>query len=321
MKKCFVFLGTICTGTIVQGNMKVGDCVELPTLNEQRKIKSIQMFRKTVKTAAMGDRVGVCFTQFNANKMERGVLCIPGCLQKIQAVIIRMRRIRYYKYPLKSKCKLHVTIGYDTALSKVIFFRNDKVNEKIAEFDHRNEYEYIEEIEAHSNDFSDEIIFALLEFERPILTMINSTLIASKLDLGFTTNCCRLAFWGVIQWHATSTTSYKDALRLLKVYKTKLKLGTVQRLVNAQEIIVQNFFKKTTNRQIYIGKYVQLSTGEIGIIDSTFGQTSKVKIKIKDSLHEDTIKILSGPNASSITVSLKFIKSVFNKNVNLIQQL
>jgi selenocysteine-specific elongation factor len=41
----------VITGTILAGKTKVGDVIELPALKQEKKIKSMQMFRKPVQTA------------------------------------------------------------------------------------------------------------------------------------------------------------------------------------------------------------------------------------------------------------------------------
>uniref|UniRef100_A0A1A9X4Z9 Tr-type G domain-containing protein n=1 Tax=Glossina brevipalpis TaxID=37001 RepID=A0A1A9X4Z9_9MUSC len=285
--------GTVCTGTIVQGQVKVNDFVELPAIREQRKVKSLQMFKRPVQSAIMGDRVGVCVTQFSAKQLERGVLCQPGYLQAVFAAVILFKHIKYYKFPVKSKSKFHVSVGHDTVMARITLFRC-LTNQ--SQFNINQEYEYIDEIEppqteSNQNECS---IFTLLEFERPVFAISNAILIASKLDLDVHSNCCRLAFWGHMQWYTSSANYATEQLTLWKVFKNKQKQGTVQRLVNAQQIIVQNLFKKDNNREPFIGKRVQLSTGEIGVIESTFGQTSKVKIMFSESLKDETIKMLRG---------------------------
>jgi selenocysteine-specific elongation factor len=52
--------GTVLTGTVLSGMVKVGDTIELPALKQDKKIKSMQMFRKPVQAAKQGDRVGIC---------------------------------------------------------------------------------------------------------------------------------------------------------------------------------------------------------------------------------------------------------------------
>ena len=40
-----------------------------------RKVKSMQMFRKPIHRAIQGDRIGICVTQFDPDKLERGLIC------------------------------------------------------------------------------------------------------------------------------------------------------------------------------------------------------------------------------------------------------
>ncbi|KAM7346140.1 eukaryotic translation elongation factor, selenocysteine-specific [Cochliomyia hominivorax] len=307
--------GTICTGTIVQGCVNVNDNIELPIIKEQRKIKSIQMFRQPLQKAQMGDRVGICVTQFNAKLMERGVICQLGYLQPIYAAVIKLQPIQYYKYAIKSKTKLHISVGHETVMGNITLF---KQHDQEPNFNPLKEYEYIEEMETKIKEDAKDI-WVLLEFEKPILTATDSILIASKLDLDIHTNSCRLAFWGQIEWHTTSQHYAKEELKKWKVYKRKQKQGCVQRLVNEQEIIVQNLFKKETNRQVYIGKQIELSTGECGRIESTFGQTSKVKITFTEPLKETTLAVLKEGRLGEVGVILKFKKYIFNKDLGIIQ--
>lgn len=70
--------GTVLTGTVSSGRVAVGDTIELPALKLQRKVKSMQMFRRPVNAAQRGDRVGICVTQLDASSIERGLACSPG---------------------------------------------------------------------------------------------------------------------------------------------------------------------------------------------------------------------------------------------------
>ena len=48
--------GFVMTGTCLSGRVEVGQMVEIPSLKIERKIKSMQMFKKPVESAAQGDR-------------------------------------------------------------------------------------------------------------------------------------------------------------------------------------------------------------------------------------------------------------------------
>ncbi|XP_061386348.1 selenocysteine-specific elongation factor [Musca vetustissima] len=310
--------GTICTGTIIQGCCNVNDTIDIPKIKEQRKIKSIQMFRRPVTSAEMGDRVGICVTQFSAKAMERGIVCAPGYMQLIYAALIQLRHIQFYKFAIKSKTKLHISVGHETVMANITLFKAIEKKES-REFNPIQEYEYLDELDMEKIKESGDIIYCLLEFETPIYATKDSLLIASKLDLDIHSNCCRLAFWGNIEWYTNSSNYVKEQLPTWKVFKSKEKRGNVQRLVNDQDIIVQNLFKKESNRQLYIGKRIQLSTGECGQIESTFGQTSKVKITFRENLKEDTLQLLKEGKFNEVTVILKYKKYVYNKNLGIIQ--
>lgn len=45
-------------------------------------------------------------------------------------------------------------------------------------------------------------------------------------------------------------------------------------------VIGRSLFKKETNIQLFVGLKVRLSTGELGVIDSAFGQSGKFKVHI-----------------------------------------
>ena len=58
----------------------------------------------------------------------------------------------------------------------------------------------------------------------------------------------------------------------------------VERLNNDYEVIGKNMFKKETNLQCFVGLKVSLSTGEVGSLDGTFGQSGKFKIRLMGKL-------------------------------------
>lgn len=82
---CFAIKGkgTVLTGTVLQGTVSLEQNVEIPSLNEQRKVKSLQMFKKPVKSAKTGDRIGVLVTQLESSRFERGFVAGKATLSKI----------------------------------------------------------------------------------------------------------------------------------------------------------------------------------------------------------------------------------------------
>ena len=74
--------------------------------------------------------------------------------------------------------------------------------------------------------------------------------------------------------------NFKSNIAHLKVFKVKKREGVVERMSSQYEIIGKNMFKKETNLQPFVNLKVTLSTGEVGVIESSFGLSGKVKIRI-----------------------------------------
>lgn len=311
--------GTVLTGTIIQGKVRVNDDIEISTTNirQIKKVKSIQMFRRSMQEAKQGDRIGLCITQFDSDQLERGYISKPAYLNTIQVGVIKLNRIKYFRGSLKSKSKYHITVGHDTIMARVTFFGRTYKDPS------SHEHEYIDEI-LQDDKIEQQMIFVLLEFENPVVIVPDSLIIASKLDASIDASNCRLAFWGKIEAVCTDLKNRPTAfLADLKIFKEKCRRGTIQRVVNRTEIIVDNLFKKESNRQLFIGLKVHLDTGEVGIIEGTFGATSKIKVKLlNDGLVNETMsRIVKGKLiGNSIFVELKFKKFLYNTSNNKIIQ-
>ena len=306
--------GTVLSGTVLQGTVKVNDTIEFPQLKTDRKIKSIQMFRNSVESGECGDRLGVCVTNFDPKLLERGMACQKGCVQEAFAVIVKLNRIRYFKRDIKTKAKFHCSVGHETVMGNIILFSSPDASE----FSWENVYKYEEDFNENPENFKS--YFALIEFEHPVLVHNEMLLIGSKLDTELS-NVCRLAFHGKILLQNSSVDkNYQQTfLPNLKIFKTKTREGTIQRVVNDHEIISSNLFKKETDRSKFVRMKCQLSTGENdGTISGTFGQSSKVRIEFDNPLQPSTLELLKTAK-NNIKVTLTFKKFIFDKNHKMIQ--
>ena len=77
--------GTVATGRVERGQLKMGDEVEIVGLNDESRktvVTGIEMFRKLLDYAEAGDNVGVLLRGVNRTDIERGqVLCKPGSIK------------------------------------------------------------------------------------------------------------------------------------------------------------------------------------------------------------------------------------------------
>lgn len=76
--------GTVATGRIERGIVKVGDEIEIVGLSETRKsvVTGVEMFRKLLDQGQAGDNVGVLLRGIEKDQVERGhVLAKPGTIK------------------------------------------------------------------------------------------------------------------------------------------------------------------------------------------------------------------------------------------------
>ncbi|MDF1870542.1 MAG: elongation factor Tu [Phycisphaerales bacterium] len=76
--------GTVATGRVERGTVKVGDAAEIVGLskeNTKTTITGVEMFNKTLDTAISGDNCGVLMRGVEKNDITRGqVICKPGSI-------------------------------------------------------------------------------------------------------------------------------------------------------------------------------------------------------------------------------------------------
>ncbi|MBS6446820.1 MAG: elongation factor Tu [Clostridiales bacterium] len=76
--------GTVATGRVERGTVKVGDEVEIIGLTEERKkttVTGVEMFKKLLDQAEAGDNIGALLRGIQKDEIERGqVLCKPGTI-------------------------------------------------------------------------------------------------------------------------------------------------------------------------------------------------------------------------------------------------
>nr|CCC90062.1 putative selenocysteine-tRNA-specific elongation factor [Trypanosoma congolense IL3000] len=185
---CFALKGqgTVFTGTILRGKVSVGDSILIPESQVVKKVKGLQVFRKPVQCAGQGDRVGLSVVQFDADGMERGLLCsavqqhhqrhrssqqgaTSSAFESVSTLIAEVSRVRFHQLACTIHTKFHITIGHSTVMGSMRFFSRPTVTEaghagEVADpaaaqpFDLTQESEYVESLGEE----------AYLTFEAPV---------------------------------------------------------------------------------------------------------------------------------------------------------
>ena len=79
--------GTVATGRVERGVVKVSDTVEIVSLQDKPRstvVTGVEMFRKLLDQAEAGDNIGVLLRGIQRNEVERGqVLAKPGSIHPL----------------------------------------------------------------------------------------------------------------------------------------------------------------------------------------------------------------------------------------------
>jgi selenocysteine-specific elongation factor len=264
--------GTVLTGTVMQGQIAVGEDLVLPDYQLTRRVKSIQVFRKSVPLAKQGDRIGICIAQFDAKDMERGIACSANAaVVSTSTLIATVHKVRFHTRAVDAGQKFHISIGHMTVMGTMRFFasshqgaaraaKNDgdgnpkHVAMASTEFDFAGEYQHLDalpEASALVYDTTSVTVaghpakaqhcatsyYAVVLLERPVTTVLGATLIASHLDADVHINSCRLAVMGSVM--CTSGLEAPDAWRSIHAVKYKQKRVSIDRVIDPRTCIAK----------------------------------------------------------------------------------
>ena len=292
--------GTVLTGTVALGRAKVGDSVELASLKEVRKIKSMQVFRRPVLECKVGDRVGICVTQLDAKAVERGILCTPNSVPSFAAAIVSVRKVAYYAGDVRSGAKIHIITGHQTVMGKLTFMK--KTDSTTCEFDLNSDYEYQEQLDTEEGSEGQEAVAALVEFDEVVFAPKDALIIGAKLDVDLNVSTCRIAFSGKIVLPISST-----MVQQLHIYKKKYREGIIERIeADGKTAICRGMFGKDSDLTKFLGLVVNGPAGQRGILQSTFGKSGKFKAFFPSGISVLVTDSHGPPDNSTSKVTLEY---------------
>lgn len=112
--------GAVATGTLIAGEIRAGDEMELLPAAKKARVRGLQTHGKSVETARAGQRTAVNLGGVEQRDIERGmVLTVPGVLRPTQIFDARIEVLQSAKRALKSRQRVRVHIGTIEALARV----------------------------------------------------------------------------------------------------------------------------------------------------------------------------------------------------------
>ncbi len=120
--------GTVITGTLIDGDLRVGQEVELLPSGKKSRVRGIQSHKRKVEVATPGSRVAVNIASLATEEIQRGnVVTLPGWLQPTRAVDVKLRVIKAASRPLEHGDELTFHTGAAEAVAKLSLLDTEKL--------------------------------------------------------------------------------------------------------------------------------------------------------------------------------------------------
>ena len=114
-------VGTVLTGTIHRGKVKVKDTVEIKPIDKIGQVRSLRSFGEDKEEAIAGERVGVAVKDIKPDEAHRGYVAIsPGSIRSTRRVITELEVDKYYLRSLTPYSDVDVFVGSSEVLGNVV---------------------------------------------------------------------------------------------------------------------------------------------------------------------------------------------------------
>ena len=120
--------GTVVTGTLMDGKLRVGDEVQVLPTGVKGRIRGLQTHKKKEKIAIPGSRTAVNISGIEANQLRRGnVLTYPGLFQTTSRFDAKLRLLSDIHSRVKHNDKVKLFIGAAEYLARVRVLEKESI--------------------------------------------------------------------------------------------------------------------------------------------------------------------------------------------------
>jgi len=121
--------GTVVTGTLSSGKLRVGDAVEILPRGLTSKIRTLQVHGQKVEEAVAGQRVAANLAGIDLDQVHRGdVLATPGVLGSSYRVDVRLEMLPEAERPLKNNARVRFYLGTKETFGRVLLLDREEID-------------------------------------------------------------------------------------------------------------------------------------------------------------------------------------------------
>lgn len=120
--------GTVTAGTILSGEVRVGDRLEIFPDSIAAKVRGIQVHEKITERSGIGKRTAINFQDVKKDMLRRGQ-CIgePGKLFPSYRLDTKLNLLSSYEKGLKNRARVRLHVGTDERIGRVVLLDTEKL--------------------------------------------------------------------------------------------------------------------------------------------------------------------------------------------------
>lgn len=120
--------GTVVTGTLVSGRIRIGDAVEILPPGIGSRARQIQMHGRRVEEAVAGSRVAINLPGVEKTQIERGMVCVPpGMFRPTQAFDAQLTLLPDAVKGLTQRMRIRVYLGTAEVIGRVSLLDSERL--------------------------------------------------------------------------------------------------------------------------------------------------------------------------------------------------
>lgn len=121
-------IGTVVTGTLVEGTIRVGDALEVFPSHLQTKVKSLQLHGNQVNEAHAGQRVAINVTGLHKSELHRGnVLAPPGSMHTTNILDGRLKLLPGMERSFTNRSRVRFHHGTSEIIGRMVLLGNEEL--------------------------------------------------------------------------------------------------------------------------------------------------------------------------------------------------
>ncbi len=247
-------IGTVVTGTILRGKVKIGDNVEVRPGGKQGRVKLIQIFGKDVEEAAAGDRVGLAIAGVRPKDISRGYIVVtPGSLKEGSLLEVKLHVEKRFESGISTGSIVHLNLGLQMITGKIYPYMDLKGAKVLRK-----------KVDAGSSSE------ALVKLDKPIPVEIGDKALLMKLDLP------------PKQFRIVGLADVITILGAIpELRSAKVKQGFVGQKTSENLYVVSGLFQTKVASQHVIGNNVLTASKTKGTIVSSYGEKGDVLVNFE----------------------------------------